>query len=51
MLAKVLGVAKAGNLGRKLIKNLESLIVTNTRTAGKKLVICMMLFGYDGFQV
>lgn len=51
MLQKVLSVAKAGAMGRKLVKNFESIVVRNTRFARKHHQITQPLFGYDGFQV
>ncbi len=51
MLKKVLTVAKPGTLGRKMIKNLEPLIITNTRTVSKERTVTQFLFGCDGFKV
>ena len=39
MLKKVLTVSKPGALGRKMIKNLEPLMVTNTRTIAKERAV------------
>ena len=39
MLKKVLSVAKPGTLGRKMIKNLEPLVVTNTRLCSKERAV------------
>ena len=51
MLNKVLTVSKPGYLGRKMIKNLEPLMVTNLRMCAKARGITEMLFGHDGFAV
>lgn len=51
MLKKVLSVAKPGTLGRKMIKNLEPLMVTNVRGVSKDRALTQFLFGYDGFKV
>lgn len=51
MLKKVLSVAKPGTLGRKMIKNLEPLMITNTRAVAKERAITQFLFGCDGFKV
>lgn len=51
LLQKVLSVARAGAMGRKVIKNYESLIVSNARAVRKHAAISQLLFGYDGFQV
>ncbi len=51
MLKKVLTVSRPGTLGRKLIKNLEPLIITNTRMVAKERCMTQLLFGCDGFKV
>jgi len=51
MLNKVLTVAKPGYLGRKMIKNLEPILVTNIRTCAKERGITELMFAHDGFQV
>ena len=51
MLNKVLTVSKPGYLGRKMIKNMEPLMVTNMRMCAKARGITEMLFGHDGFAV
>jgi DNA-directed RNA polymerase beta' subunit len=49
MLNKVLTVAKPGYLGRKMIKNLEPLLVNNLRICKKERAITEFLFAHDGF--
>jgi len=49
MLQKVLSVAKAGAMGRKFIKNLETLVNDNLRSVRKMFYITQFLAGYDGF--
>ncbi len=51
MLNKVLTVSKPGYLGRKMIKNMEPLMVTNMRMCAKARGITEMLFGHDGFAI
>ena len=45
MLQKVLSVAKPGYYGRKFIKNLENILIENTRVVYKPNAIYQMLFG------
>lgn len=47
----MLSVAKPGFLGRKMIKNLEPVIVTNVNLIEKTNAITQYLFGLDGFMV
>ena len=47
----MLSVAKPGNLGRKMIKNLEGILITNVRFVEKNNAITQFLFGNDGFMV
>ena len=49
MLNKVLTVAKPGYMGRKMIKNLEPLMVNNVRMCRKERAITELLFAHDGF--
>lgn len=49
LLTKVISVAKAGAMGRKLIRNLEPLIIDNIRCVRKRNAITQYLFGRDGF--
>ena len=49
MLNKVLTVAKPGYMGRKMIKNLEPLMVNNVRLCRKQRAITELLFAHDGF--
>jgi len=47
----VLTVSKPGYMGRKTIKNLEPLMLTNIRAVAKDRGITQLLFGSDGFMV
>ena len=51
MLNKVLTVAKPGYMGRKMIKNLEPIMVNNVRLCKKNRAITEFLYAHDGFQV
>ena len=51
MLQKVLSVAKPGHYGRKFIKNMENILVENTRLIYKPNAIYQPLFGDDGFAI
>lgn len=51
MLQKVLSVAKPGAVGRMMIKNLENILVSNTRVVYKPKSIYQLLVAGDGFAV
>lgn len=51
MLNKVLTVAKPGFMGKKMIKNLEPLMVNNVRICSKQRAITELLYAHDGFAV